>query len=68
MFKMFSLKLLMFACIVFKKIFALECQQCTEELSIYDGSNWSAKDINKALTGIGTIDTNTTGCLSEIEH
>ena len=51
----------MFACIVFKKIFALECQQCTEELSIYDGSNWSAKDINKALTGIGTIDTNTAG-------
>ena len=61
MLKMFSLKLLIFAFIAFKKIFALECQQCTEKLSIYDGSNWSTTDINKALTGIGTIDTNTAG-------
>ena len=70
---MFSLKLLIFACIAFKKIFALKCNQCTEKnaydaLKNYDGINWSTTDINKALTGIGTIDTNTAGWLCEIEY
>ena len=59
MFKMFSLKLTILAFIAFRKICALQCEQCTEKLSLYDDSNWSKTDINKALTGIGTIDTNT---------